>query len=507
MTMPAPQHDAKGIEEHRVLHVTTSLCRGCKNGVPARVVALPDNTVWMVKRCPEHGASRVMLSNNAEWYERTRAISPVPNPPEVAVKPVEHGCPFDCGPCESHQQKIKLPVVTITSACNLDCPICYVFNKNRDPYHMSREEFADILAHLKADHPGETLDLINFTGGDPTMHPNFLDFIEMAHEAGIHRVSLCTNGIKLAKDEGLVERLAQIGGRVALSFDSFDDEPDFAMQGATLVKLKMKVLALLEKHAVNTTLIPVMTRGMNDHEIGRMIQLGLDHSCVRHIEVHTITYTGMNGADFNPDRSGRISLHEVLECIEDTTDGALRISDFVPSPCAHPLCYQIAYLLLDPEGGPPVPFTRFMSRETLYACLADHLYLEPSPTLERAFQDAITELWAGADDDPEAERILGMLRHMLHELFPRKPIPREEALARSEQVVKAVYVHSHMDEDTFDVERAAQCCDSNCYVGGKTIPVCNSNVLFREKNLDFNETPATWNARLGGQKHFPGSSS
>ena len=48
---------------------------------------------------------------------------------------------------------------------------------------------------------------------------------------------------------------------------------------------------------------------------------------------------------------------------------------FVPSPAAHPLCYQIAYLLMDPEGGPPVPFTRLMAREDFYACLSEHLYL------------------------------------------------------------------------------------------------------------------------------------
>src|SRR5262245_28523556 len=120
----------------RLLHETTSLCRECKNAIPARVVALEDGRVWMHKTCNAHGEQGVQISNNAEWYERTRAITPIRTPPTAAAKPVKRGCPFDCGPCESHTQKVRLPVVTITSACNLDCPICYVYNKNENAFHM-----------------------------------------------------------------------------------------------------------------------------------------------------------------------------------------------------------------------------------------------------------------------------------------------------------------------------------------------------------------------------------
>ena len=296
-----------------------------------------------------------------------------------------------------------------------------------------------------------------------------------------------------------MERRAELGGRVALAFDSFEREADYIMQGARLVKLKMRCLDLLEKYDVDTTLIPVMTKGLNDHEIGRIIKMGLDRPNVRHIEVHTMTYTGQGGVSF--DRSGRISILEVLERIEETTEGFLKIDDFVPSPCAHPLCYQIAYVLMDPEGGAPIPFTRFMSRQTLYECLADRLYMEPSPRLELAFQEAIDLLWVREDD--ESQRALGVLNTLIRTLFPkRKPLARKEALKISERAIKAIYVHSHMDEETFDSERAAQCCDSNCYADGTTIPVCNYNVLYREKEARFMIKPLTWNERSGGQVSF-----
>ncbi|MDC3955718.1 radical SAM protein [Polyangium jinanense] len=477
----------------RLLHKTTSLCKVCKDALPARVVATPNGEAWMQKRCPTHGEQEVRLSTSAAWYERTRAIVPKEARPAKIRRPIEHGCPFDCGPCESHTQKVRLPVVTITSACDLDCPICYVHNKNDDAFHMSREEFARVLDHLVEDHGGD-LDIVNLTGGEPLLHPHLLEFVSMARARGIHRVSVCSNGVRLARDEDFVKRLADHGARIALSFDTFDKHVDRALQGATLVDLKTRVLSLLDKHQVDTTLIPVMTRGYNDKEVGRIIRMGLELSCVRHLEIHTITYTGQGGVSF--DRSGRMSMLEVLESIEETTDGLLRVSDFVPSPSAHPLCYQIAYLLLDDEGGPALPFLRFLDPDTMYDCLADHLYLEPGTRLERALQDAIDMLWARGDEGDE--RGLHLLDKLVRKLFPKdKRLSPAEALRVSERAAKAVYVHSHMDEETFDVERTYQCCDSNCYADGSTIPVCNYNILYREKEARFMEKPRVWGERAG----------
>jgi uncharacterized radical SAM superfamily Fe-S cluster-containing enzyme len=489
----------------RLIHTTTSLCRTCKEAVPASVIALPTDEVWMRKSCATHGPQEVRLSTNAAWYERTRGERQHFVPPRVFKKEIEDGCPFDCGPCTSHTQKVRLPVVTITSACNLDCPICYVHNKNDDAYHMPVEDFAMILEHLRTDHGGE-LDIINLTGGEPTMHPHLFEMLEMARTAGIHRVTVCSNGIRLAKDEAFVERLAAHGARIALSFDTFDPHADKLMQGAHMLATKLRCMELCEKHGVDVTLIPVMTRGVNEHEIGQILDFGLRRSMVRHIEVHTMTFTGQSGVAFQ--RSGRISMYEVIEEIERRTAGLLRPGDFVTSPCAHPLCYQIAYLLVDPAGGPPIPFTRFMPAEELRAALSDRLYLEPSPRLEESLKQAIDRLWLDDDgtEGSEAGRALRLLRGMLEAMFPSdRPLTREEALRAGERTVKAVYVHSHMDEETFDVERAVDCCDSNCYADGTTIPVCNYNVLFREKEARFNAEPATWGQRSGGQRAFPSS--
>jgi uncharacterized radical SAM superfamily Fe-S cluster-containing enzyme len=478
----------------RLIHTTTSLCGTCKTALDASVTER-EGEVWMQKHCAVHGPQQVRLSTDAAWYERTRAIAPAVTPPPRFPKAVEHGCPFDCGPCTMHGQRIRLPVVTITSACNLRCPICYVHNKNADAYHMSKEELGAILDHLAADHGG-TIDLLNLTGGDPTLHPELLELLELCHAKGIHRVSICTNGIRLAEDEDFVQRLAALDARIALSFQSFDADVDYDLQGARLLDLKRRCMDLLEKHDVDTTLIPVMTRGVNDHEIGDILRMALARTNVRHVEVHTMTYTGQGGT--HRDRSGRISMVEVLDRIAETTNGLLRRESFVPSPSAHPLCYQIAYLLIDPEGGSPIPFLDFVTRDEMYACLGEHLYLEPTPRLESTLRGAIDRLFA--EDDAQSERTLRILKQLIARLFPRKPLSRQEALRVAERAAKAIYVHSHMDEETFDVERVAQCCDSNCYADGTSIPVCAYNVLYRERESKFMREPKAWPERDGNRR-------
>jgi len=477
----------------RALHETTSLCGTCKRAIAATVLD-EDGVAWMEKTCPSHGLQRVVVASETRWYEETRAMAAIPAPPP-GMRPVVDGCPYDCGPCTQHTQSVKLPVVTITSACNLRCPMCYVHNKNEGAYHMSRDELSQVLSHLRRDHGGE-LDLINLTGGDPTMHPDLVGMVEICHAAGIHRVSVCTNGIRLVEDPELLRALKALDVRIALSFQSLEHEADHALQGARLVDLKLKILGVLEEHDIDTTLIPVMSKGINDREIGRIVALGLARNNVRHIEVHTMTFTGQGGTSF--DRSARITVPEMLTAIDETTNGLLRREHFVPSPSAHPLCYQIAYLLLDPEGGPPIPFLDLLTRQEMRECLSEHLYLEPSPRLELALRSAIDRLFAQPDED--AERPLRILKSLLSAMFPRRPISRAEALKVGERAAKAVYLHSHMDEENFDVERLAQCCDSNCYADGTTIPVCAYNVLYREKEERFMTAPAAWPPKTSGAR-------
>ena len=109
--------------------------------------------MFLRKTCPQHGAQQVLLSPDADWYQATVAQGALLSAPEPQ-RPVSQGCPFDCGPCAATSRRSQLPIVPITSACNLDCPICYTHNKNEGAYHMTEAELGAILGHLAPAAPG-----------------------------------------------------------------------------------------------------------------------------------------------------------------------------------------------------------------------------------------------------------------------------------------------------------------------------------------------------------------
>jgi tetraether lipid synthase len=477
----------------RKLHETTSLCSVCKQGIPAEVWEVKGK-IWMKKRCSEHGPREVLLASQAAWYHNVMSYPAILKPPALVRKNVQAGCPFDCGACTSHQQKVYLPVIPITSACNLDCPICYTINKNEGAFHMSLDEFARILDVIRENDPD--MKIINLTGGEPTMHPKLTSIISLCHEAGIHRVTISTHGLPFVKNEVLLQELAELRARIVLSFDSFDEEINKKMIGARIHSAKMKVLDQLEKFNVDTTLIPVIALGYNDHEIGKLIKLALHRDSIRSLEIHTMTFTGQGGVQF--DGASRMTTCEVLEQMERGTGGEIRMDDFVPSPCAHPLCYQTCYLL-QMDTGRYLPFTRFMSHDQIRELLTDNLYIEPGEKMETVLQGVINDLWSS--DSPSADEVLHVLKDLIQRLFPQNRISYAAQQKISERSAKTIYIHSHMDEENFDVDRVRQCCVGVPAADGTNTPTCSYNILYRERDPRFSDgnfVPVT--ALTGGKR-------
>jgi len=481
----------------RKLNDTSSLCTKCKQGIPAALFEV-DGKIVMRKFCAQHGAQEVLIASDASWYHRNQSFPAALKAPAFVKKQVDAGCPFDCGACASHQQSVYLPVIPITSACNLDCPICYTINKNEGAFNISLEEFAQILAVIRRNDPG--MKIINLTGGEPTRHPQLREIVKLCHEAGIHRVTISTHGLSFIHDESLLADLAALNARIVLSFNSFNEETNKKMIGANVYKAKMRVLEQLAKHKVDTTLIPVLALGVNDHEIGPLIELALGSDFIRSLEIHTMTFTGQSGVDF--DSASRITVPDVLKRIEAATAGKVRLDDFVPSPCAHPMCYQTCYLLQTEAMG-FVPFARFMSVDDIRALLTDNLYMEPGAKMETVLQGVISDLWARANPDATADEVLRTLKHLIHQVFPARGIGYAEQQVLTERAAKTIYVHSHMDEASFDTDRIRQCCVGVPSADGGNVPTCSYNILYRERDPRFStKRPAPLASVVGGRKFY-----
>jgi len=422
------------------------------------------------------------VAESLSWFLKAMKETPGASPPKH-TRPRTASCPESCGPCSFHAQACHLPVFSITNACELRCPICFTYNRADKLYYMSEDELSRHLDFVIEATGG--VDLVNITGGEPTLHPRLIELLSLAKRPEIGRTTVNTNGLGLAGDTSLVERLAELGVYVILSLDTLDPERSVQIHGHDITSEKRRALEVLAEHDIGTTLLMVLTGGVNEEDLPSLLEMLDEMDNVRSLTIQTMTYTGQGGGSFEPRR--HIPVDGVESRIDEATDGSIAVSDFAPLPSAHPLCYGVTYLLRHPKGGLH-PLSRFVDRAVISNALSQGYLLHPTDELEGELRDAVDRLWSeGAD--PE---LLKLFRNMLDELYPvGETLNAQERQSIAERQVKTIYVHAHMDEDTWEVGRAMRCPDQVPVLAAadgsdaRLVGACNYNLFYRQRDERF----------------------
>ena len=251
--------------------VAISICSTCYRKVEGKIV-FQDDKVFLLKRCPDHGHERVLIADDVDYYRKGREV--FIKPPEMPLHyntPVKWGCPYDCGLCTDHEQHSCLSLIEICDYCNLRCPICYA---GSGPERQEFRSLAQIERMLDAVVRNEGQpDVVQISGGEPTLHPEFFKILEMAKARPIKHLMVNTNGVKIAESDAFVARLAEYKEdlEIYLQFDSFEREPLIALRGVDLRAVRTRALERLNRHYISTTLVVVLKKGLNDDEIGETI--------------------------------------------------------------------------------------------------------------------------------------------------------------------------------------------------------------------------------------------
>jgi uncharacterized radical SAM superfamily Fe-S cluster-containing enzyme len=460
------------------------ICPACRELVDgARVIR--DGKVFLRKQCPRDGKSEALISGDADWFLKSLTYLKKSSVPHRFSTAVKEGCPKDCGLCPDHEQHSCLPIIEITNHCNLECPICIVQNKHN--YNMTRDEFAATIDGL-IEKEG-VLDTVNLSGGEPTMHPEFLDFLDLARRPEISRVSVSTNGLRVAADLDFCRELARRGAYVNLQLDALSNPALRVLRGnGDHGAVKARALDNLEKAGVRTTIVSTVAKGVNDDNIGECVRLLFERDFILSLMFQPAAYTGYGGAHFAPhDPLNVMTIPDVVRCCEEQTGGALRRSDFLPLPCSHPGCFGLTYLLKTDEGF--VPFPRFMELDKYLEVISNRGTIRPDEEFEGTIQATINQLWSAAGQIPDSPRILRTLKRALRLMYPEgRALALEERLHVGEGLVKTVFIHAFMDDHTFEVDRIKKCCTHYALPDGRLMPGCAYNAFYRHKDSRFNGT-------------------
>ena len=339
----------------------------------------------MRKRCPEHGWFEGLISSDAEMYVDSIKFNKPGTLPLQYSTEVKDGCPLDCGLCPEHKQHICLGLIEVNTGCNLNCPVCFA---NAGPgYNLTMEQVEGMLDRFVEieGHP----EVVQFSGGEPTIHPKILEMVQAAKDRGIGHVMINTNGVRIARDDRFLEGLAKLKPAIYFQFDSLDDETYVAIRGERLLETKLRALDRLAEADLDVGLVAAVERGVNDHEVGELLKFGLGHPAVRGMAFQPVTHVGRH-PDFDP--MNRLTIPDVVHGIVDQTDGLFILKDFVPVPCCFPTCQVNSYALTN--GNDVIPLPRMLDVDKYLDYITNRAF--PRAPSASDIQSALEGLWSAS---------------------------------------------------------------------------------------------------------------
>lgn len=438
---------------------TTSLCEVCYGLVPAKIL-IEDDKVFYQKRCRDHGVQKTLIADDVAYWKAQKDWLKPGDRPFAPQTRTDHGCPWDCGLCPDHEQHSCLAIIEVNEACNLSCPVCFADSSVKREGHRTLAEIEAMLDVLVASE-GEP-DLMQLSGGEPTIHPRFFDILDAAKRRPIRHLMINTNGLRIAREPGFAERLATYAPafEVYLQFDSLKREALMDLRGADLRAIRVEALEALERVGLSTTLVVTLKKGVNDDEIADIVRFALTWRCVRGVTFQPIQDAGRNDG-FDPQKH-RIVLTEVRRRIAEA--GVFALEDLIPLPC-NPDQICIGYGLRD--GEKVVPVTSLIPRELLVATAPNTVTFEAYPELQKCVFDLLSLSTAQTDTSDKLSALLCCL--------PEAAVPESVGYADTFRVV----VSQFLDRFNFDIGTVKRSCVHFVQPDGQIIPFDTYNTFYR----------------------------
>jgi len=500
---------------------TGSLCPECLAIIPATIREV-DGKVVMEKTCSKHGSFRDVVWSDADMYRRVEKWAKdgvgVENP---AIKDAKN-CPFDCGLCDLHLSHTGLANVDLTNRCNLKCPICFA-NANQAGYvfEPDYDTVVKMLKVLRAQRPVPT-PAVQFSGGEPTVHPRFLDIIKAAHDLGFAQVQVATNGIEFAKSIDICQKASDNGlNTIYLQFDGLRPEIYKRARGVDLLDVKQKVVDNIRKvsHHPSIVLVPTIVKGVNDDQVWPILHYALENmDVIRGVNFQPVAFTGR--ITHEELEKGRYTLPDLAKDMEKQSGGKIKTTDWFPVPTVaaiselwvalygdpkitlttHVHCGIATYMFVK-DADNVIPVSRFVDVDNLFADLYE-LAKKAEGKKIKAFSKvkaySLLKKHLKEEELPDGMSAIDFLKALQGVLSEST----KTELAKFSWKMMYVGAMHFMDSYNYDIERVKRCMIHYTTPDGKIIPFCayNSGPLYRtEVEKKFSVPLAEWRKKHGEQ--------
>ena len=457
--------------EDACLSATQGLCNTCGRLTEAKLVARGERVV-IVKWCPEHGLSEGLVSSNREWTTRAAGYLKPGTEPRSRAVGEHHGCPQSCGLCPEHQQHTCVPLLEITPACDMNCPICLVSNRVKPPLTLAEvDRILDTLVACEG-----KLNMLTLTGGEPTQHPRFLEIVDRCLRPEIGILSISTNGLWIERDEDLLRALRDRGVVISLQLDGFDNQACQRLRGQPgLGERKRRAVDRVLELGGRLSLTFTLAKDTNEQELPAALQLLFKEEQILSLMVQPLAIMGPRPAS----DLDRLTVPDAVALLAKSSAGVLREEDFSPLPCSHPYCFALTYLLKLGDGS-TVSLPSILDAETYLNLIKNQALVGTDRENLQDLRDALYRLWSSDGIMPQRDSMLATMRKLILDLGrPGNPMGHREVLELGTRNIKSVFIHHFMDRSNFDLGRVVKCCNHYPVTDGRLLPACVRNNVLR----------------------------
>ncbi|MDQ1324285.1 MAG: 7,8-dihydro-6-hydroxymethylpterin dimethyltransferase [Chloroflexota bacterium] len=452
------------------------------------VLAEQDGAIWLRRRCRRgHGEVVSLYEEDAAlWAEMQTWRAPARwlEPDSDDAVPIPLG--YTEGLSLLQEQHTCILLVDLTEDCNLSCPPCFASSRpGRDRYAPAAAVLASVDAAIARE--GGQLDLVMLSGGEPTLHPQLEAVLDGLLERDVRRIVVNTNGLRLARDDVLVARIAAARPRIELylQWDGPSAEASHRLRGADLAEVHRRALERVTGERVFVTLACMVAAGVNGGDVGEVLRTALDTPYVG-----GVVFQPLFGA-IATDPVARVTTTGIIRRLGAQAPALIKPEDFVALPCSHPDCTALTYLVRDDHGAwRSLP--DLLGRERM----RDHLGLASNRLMpDDAMWEGLSGLLSGSMSASRSE----MIEHLVGlasacsldvggfaRTLARSVLGRTDGIEEAARRVKRISVKGFMDPWTLNVERLRQCCVHVATVEpeeaagtgpGVRIPFCARNTI------------------------------
>jgi uncharacterized radical SAM superfamily Fe-S cluster-containing enzyme len=346
-----------------------------------------DGKILMVKDCPKHGHFEDVMAIDTEFFRHLEEVFPGRD-----IKAHNDETLHNHGTSTVTHGRGSVLTIDLTNRCNMMCDPCFMdANQVGFVHELTWDEIKTMLDNAISIKPRRQMS-VQFSGGEPTLSPYFLDAIAYSRKVGYNSVQAATNGIEFAKSKELCRAAAEAGLRYAyLQFDGIGNAANSHRKVGNLFDVKLQAIHNLHEAGVDIVPVTTIINGINNEQVGRIIQFALDNpKKINFVSFQPVSFTGRDEEVSDERRvAQRYTLSHMAHDVKNQTGLGEPTRDWFPisfmstfsdwadlvhgpnadwgqlSCGCHPNCGIGMALMIDKETKEAVPVTAFLNADRL----------------------------------------------------------------------------------------------------------------------------------------------